>query len=144
MATILVVDDDRSIRDVMRFTLQQHGHTIIEAQNGAEAIDVVAREPVDLIVLDILMRETDGLDVCRTIRASSKTPIIFLSSRDDELDRVLGLEIGADDYLTKPFSPRELAARVKSIFRSRLTRHRRPTCVRPPRSTLLRCVLANA
>ncbi len=117
MANILVVDDDAHIRDVVRFALEKAGHVIREAEDGRAALEAWAASGADLIVLDILMPETDGLDVCRQIRQSDDVPILFLSSRDEELDRVLGLELGADDYLTKPFSPRELVARVKGILR---------------------------
>ena len=117
MSRILVVDDDGHIREVMRFTLQQAGHQVLEARDGAEALRRFAEGGIDLCILDILMPEADGLDVCRRIRAQSRVPIIFVSSRDEELDRVLGLEMGADDYLVKPFSPRELAARVKAVLR---------------------------
>ncbi len=117
MAKILVVDDDAHIRDVVRFALEKAGHAITESADGRAALAAYAASPADLIVLDILMPEVDGLEVCRQIRRSDDVPILFLSSRDEELDRVLGLELGADDYLTKPFSPRELVARVKGILR---------------------------
>jgi two-component system OmpR family response regulator len=117
VARILVVDDDAHIRDVVRFALEKAGHAISEAADGRAALDQWAASGTDLIVLDILMPETDGLDVCRQVRQRDDVPILFLSSRDEELDRVLGLELGADDYLTKPFSPRELVARVKGILR---------------------------
>lgn len=117
MSRILVVDDDGHIRDVMRFTLQQGGFQVVEAKDGAEALSQFSAGGIDLVVLDIVMPESDGLEVCRKIRAQSRLPIIFVSSRDEELDRVLGLELGADDYLVKPFSPRELLARVKAVLR---------------------------
>ena len=117
MAQLLVVDDDGHIREVMRFALEKAGHRVTEAQDGAEAYSLFRSRPFDLAVLDILMPEDDGLHLCRKIREHSQLPIIFVSSRDDELDRVLGLELGADDYLTKPFSPRELVARVAAILR---------------------------
>jgi two-component system OmpR family response regulator len=120
MASILVVDDDGHIRQVVRYALERAGHHVREAKDGAEALREVAREPPDLLVLDILLPEEDGLQVCRQIRAQSRLPIIFLSSRDDELDRVIGLEQGADDYITKPFSPRELVARVAAVLRRAL------------------------
>jgi two-component system OmpR family response regulator len=120
MASILVVDDDGHIRQVVRYALERAGHQVREAKDGAEALREVAREPPDLLVLDILLPEEDGLQVCRQIRAGSRLPIIFLSSRDDELDRVIGLEQGADDYITKPFSPRELVARVAAVLRRAL------------------------
>lgn len=117
MSCILVADDDGHIREVIRFTLQQAGHQVVEARDGQEAYRRVVAGGIDLCILDILMPEADGLDTCRRIRAHSRIPIIFVSSRDEELDRVLGLELGADDYLVKPFSPRELSARVKAVLR---------------------------
>jgi two-component system, OmpR family, response regulator len=117
VARILVVDDDAHIRDVVRFALEKAGHRVSEAADGKAALVEFARSPADLVVLDILMPELDGLEVCRELRRSSAVPILFLSSRDEELDRVLGLELGADDYVVKPFSPRELVARVKGILR---------------------------
>jgi two-component system OmpR family response regulator len=121
MSRILVVDDDGHIREVVRFTLQQGGYKVVEAKDGAEAWKLFSAGGIDLVILDIIMPEADGLEVCRRIRqTSSRVPIIFVSSRDEELDRVLGLELGADDYLVKPFSPRELLARVKAVLR-RLT-----------------------
>jgi len=117
MAHILIADDDGHIREVVRYALERAGHRVTEAHNGAVALQRFAAEAPDLIVLDILMPEDDGLSVCRQIRGKSKVPIIFLSSRDEELDRVLGLELGADDYVTKPFSPRELTARVAAVLR---------------------------
>lgn len=117
MADVLLVDDDGHIREVVRFALQKAGHRVVEAADGRAALDAFAAEPFDVVVLDIVMPEADGLEVCRQMRATSPVPILFLSSRDDELDRVLGLEMGADDYVTKPFSPRELVARVKAMLR---------------------------
>ena len=117
MPRILVVDDDAHIREVVRFALEKAGHQVHEAAEGREALESFAATPADLIVLDILMPEVDGLEVCREIRKRSDVPILFLSSRDEEFDRVLGLEMGADDYVTKPFSPRELVARTKGILR---------------------------
>jgi two-component system, OmpR family, response regulator len=117
VAKILVVDDDPHIREVLSFALGDAGFETIEAEDGARAIDAFARTAPDLVVLDIVMPELDGTDVCRRIRATSAVPILFLSSRDDEVDRILGLELGGDDYLTKPFSPRELVARVRAVLR---------------------------
>jgi two-component system, OmpR family, response regulator len=117
MAVILVADDDGHIREVVRFALEKAGHTVIEAADGAAAIRLFGENSVDVVVLDIIMPELDGIEVCRKLRQRSEVPILFLSSRDEELDRILGLEIGADDYVTKPFSPRELAARVKVLLR---------------------------
>lgn len=115
--TILVVDDDPHIRDVICFTLTKAGMETLIARDGAEALEQFQRHAPALIVLDVGMPEMDGLEVCRQIRKTSDVPILFLSARDEEIDRVLGLEIGGDDYVTKPFSPRELVARVNVILR---------------------------
>jgi len=112
-----VADDDGHIREVVRFALSQGGFEVVEARDGREACERLEGGGIDLVVLDILMPEADGLEVCRRIRRTTQIPIIFLSSKDDELDRVLGLELGADDYLSKPFSPRELLARVRAVLR---------------------------
>ncbi|GGF19518.1 DNA-binding response regulator [Aliidongia dinghuensis] len=114
---ILVVDDEPHIREVICFALDGAGMTTETARDGAEALKRFSEMPPDLIVLDIGMPETDGLEVCRQVRKVSDVPILFLSARDEEIDRVLGLEIGGDDYVTKPFSPRELVARVNVILR---------------------------
>ncbi|MCP3371731.1 response regulator transcription factor [Bradyrhizobium cajani] len=114
---ILIVDDEGHIREVIRVALKKAGMDVIEARDGKEALARFAADRPDLIVLDIGMPEFDGLDVCREIRKSSDVPILFLSARDEEIDRILGLEIGGDDYVTKPFSPRELVARVNVILR---------------------------
>src|ERR1700749_4605371 len=115
--SILVVDDDPHIRDVVRFAFEKTGMTIWIAPDGKEALRQFDRNVHDLVVLDVGMPEMDGLEVCRQIRKTSDTPILFLSARDEEIDRILGLEIGGDDYVTKPFSPRELVARVNAILR---------------------------
>ncbi|RYY17021.1 MAG: response regulator, partial [Alphaproteobacteria bacterium] len=117
MPTILVVDDDRAIRDVVCFALTRAGFEVQQAADGVAALRQFRIAPADLIVLDVLMPELDGTDVCRTLRRTSSVPILFLSSKDDEIDRIVGLEIGGDDYLVKPFSPRELVARVRAILR---------------------------
>ncbi|SDI55421.1 two-component system, OmpR family, response regulator [Bradyrhizobium sp. Rc2d] len=114
---ILIVDDEGHIREVIRVALKKAGMDVIEARDGKEALACFAADRPDLIVLDIGMPEFDGLDVCREVRKSSDVPILFLSARDEEIDRILGLEIGGDDYVTKPFSPRELVARVNVILR---------------------------
>ena len=114
---ILVADDDAHIRDVIGFALEKAGMRVRHAEDGRRALEAFRADPCDLIVLDINMPEFDGLEVCREIRKQSDVPILFLSSRDDEIDRILGLEIGGDDYVTKPFSPRELVARVNVILR---------------------------
>ncbi len=114
---VLIADDDPHIREVIRFSLAKDGMRVTEAADGAEAITQFASETPDLVILDVGMPEADGLDVCREIRKTHQTPILFLSARDEEIDRVLGLEIGGDDYVGKPFSPRELSARVKAILK---------------------------
>ena len=117
MRKVLVVDDDAHIRDVVCFALRREGFETVEAGDGRSAVTEFERNAPDLVILDIMMPEADGLDVCRTLRADSNVPILFLSSKDAEVDRIVGLEVGGDDYITKPFSPRELAARVKAQFR---------------------------
>lgn len=117
MKKILVVDDDPHIREVVLFALEKADMKGSEASDGAQAIKQFHAHHPDLIILDINMPEMDGLEVCRELRKTSDVPILFLSSRDDEIDKVLGLELGADDYLTKPFSPREMVARVKAILK---------------------------
>jgi len=117
MAKVLVVDDDRHIREVIVFALGEAGFETSEAVDGEQALSSFERFLPDLVVLDIVMPELDGTEVCRRLRARSTVPIVFLTSRDDEVDRILGLELGGDDYLTKPFSPRELVARVRAVLR---------------------------
>jgi two-component system OmpR family response regulator len=114
---ILVADDDPHILDIIGFALEKAGMRATLVETGQKALDAFAADTPDLVVLDINMPEADGLEVCRAIRKTSETPILFLSSRDDEIDRVLGLEIGGDDYVTKPFSPRELIARINAILK---------------------------
>jgi two-component system, OmpR family, response regulator len=114
---ILLVDDDPSLREVVRYALDRAGFEVVEASDGRIALDRFARNAIDLVVLDVLMPEMDGLEVCRAIRKTSQVPIVFLSSRGEEVDKVLGLEMGGDDYLAKPFSPRELVSRVKAVLR---------------------------
>ena len=117
MQKILVVDDDAHIRDVVCFALRRAGYQPLTAGNGRVALEVAAREMPALVVLDILMPELDGTAVCTRLRARSDVPVIFLTSKDEEMDRILGLELGADDYVVKPFSPHELVARVKAVLR---------------------------
>jgi two-component system OmpR family response regulator len=114
---ILVVDDDAHIRQVLTFALGKAGMETAEAGDGEAALAQVEREKPDLVVLDINMPRMDGLEVCRRLRSSGDLPILFLSSRDDEIDRVVGLELGGDDYVVKPFSPREVVARVNAILK---------------------------
>ncbi|MFU8803839.1 MAG: response regulator transcription factor [Bradymonadaceae bacterium] len=115
--TILVADDDPHIRQIVRFAVEKAGYGVVEAKDGADALAQFAAAAPDLVVLDITMPEMEGTEVCQKIRAQSQVPIVFLSSRDDEIDRIIGLELGGDDYLTKPFSPRELVARIKAVLR---------------------------
>ena len=114
---ILVVDDDPRLRELVTIALERADFTVITAANGQLALTHAQRENPDLIVLDIGLPELDGLEVCRRLRARSTVPILFLTARDDEIDRIVGLELGADDYVTKPFSPRELVARVRAILK---------------------------
>jgi two-component system, OmpR family, response regulator len=114
---VLVVDDDPHIRQLLAFAFAKAGMEVSEAGDGEEALEQAARALPDLVVLDITMPKLDGLEVCRRLRATSEVPILFLSSRDEEIDRVLGIELGADDYVTKPFSPREVVARARAILR---------------------------
>lgn len=117
MAEVLVVDDDPHIRQLLVFALEKAGLGAREAGDGEAALAAVAQAPPDLVILDINMPKLDGLEVCRRLRARGDLPILFLSSRDDEIDRVLGIELGGDDYVVKPFSPREVVARVQAILR---------------------------
>ena len=114
---ILVADDDPHIREVICFALEKAGMKTSAVSDGAAALQAIERQTPDLVVLDIGMPEMDGLEVCRRLRQRSDVPVLFLSARDEEIDRVLGLEMGGDDYVTKPFSPRELVARVNVILR---------------------------
>lgn len=116
-ATILVVDDEPVLRDTVAYNLRREGFDVVLAADGLEALDVARAERPDLVVLDIMLPGMDGLDVCRALRVESTVPIIMLSAKGEEFDRVLGLEIGADDYLTKPFAMRELLARVRANLR---------------------------
>ena len=113
----LDVDDEARIREVVQYALAKEGFEVSVATDGRAAIERVKKGGVDLVVLDVMLPELDGLEVCRTIRRDNKVPILFLSGRGEEIDRIVGLEIGGDDYLTKPFSPRELVARVRAVFR---------------------------
>ena len=117
MKTILVVDDEPKIAALARDYLEHAGYAVVVASDGRAALDAVGRARPDLVVLDLGLPELDGLDVTRQIRRDSTLPIVMLTARDDEVDKLLGLELGADDYLTKPFSPRELVARVRAVLR---------------------------
>ncbi|SMX46562.1 response regulator transcription factor [Actibacterium lipolyticum] len=113
---ILIADDDPHIRDIIRIALESAGNTVVEVSNGQAALTELGRTEVDLVVLDIGMPHMDGFDCCQAIRAKSNVPILFLTARDDEIDRVLGFQLGADDFVAKPFSPRELVLRIKAIL----------------------------
>jgi DNA-binding response OmpR family regulator len=117
VATVLVVDDEPIVREVVVRYLEREGYATLEADDGDDARALVERESLDLVVLDVMLPGTDGLELCRWIRAHSELPVIMLTARGEEADRIVGLELGADDYVTKPFSPRELAARVRTVLR---------------------------
>ena len=117
LGKILVVDDERPIADILKFNLEKEGYQVICAFDGEEALRMAFSENPDLILLDLMLPEKDGMDVCREIRKEQMTPIIMLTAKDTEIDKVLGLEMGADDYVTKPFSMREILARVKAHLR---------------------------
>src|SRR3954451_6833992 len=116
-ATILVVDDERNIVQLARLYLRNEGYQVETAANGREALERVRQTSPSLILLDLMMPEMDGWEVCKHLRKTSDVPIIMLTARDDDVDKVVGLELGADDYVTKPFNPRELVARVKAVLR---------------------------
>jgi DNA-binding response OmpR family regulator len=122
--TVLVVDDEPIVRDVVRRYLERDGHRALAASNGRDARTMIEGETPSLVVLDVMLPGEDGLSLCRWIRSSSDVPVILLTARGEEADRIVGLEMGADDYVTKPFSPRELAVRVRTILRR--TRPERP------------------
>jgi two-component system, OmpR family, response regulator len=116
-ATILLVDDEDAVQKLLTYPLEHEGFRVLQARDGEEALARFAGEHVDLVVLDLMLPRLDGLEVCRRLRAQSSVPIIMLTARDDELDKVVGLEIGADDYITKPFSIREFRSRVRALLR---------------------------
>jgi DNA-binding response OmpR family regulator len=116
-ARILLVDDEDSIQTLLTYPLRKEGYDVVSARDGREALDRFAEGRFDLVVLDVMMPRLDGIEVCRRLRSRSQVPIIMLTARDDEVDKVLGLEIGADDYITKPFSVREFRSRVKAALR---------------------------
>ena len=115
--TILLVDDDAALLEVTSIVLASEGYRVLTAEDGIEALRILGRERLDLVVLDIMLPGTDGLTILRQLRAEGRIPVILLTARADEVDRVVGLELGADDYVVKPFSPRELAARVRNVLR---------------------------
>ncbi len=115
--TIVVIDDDRSIRELTQLYLEKEGFRVVLAVDGPDGLAAVARERPSLVVLDLMLPGMSGYDVCREIRTSDGVPIVMLTARDDDVDKIVGLELGADDYVTKPFNPRELVARIKAILR---------------------------
>ncbi len=116
-STILLVDDEDSVQKLLAYPLEREGFRVLQARDGEEALERFAAEEVDLVVLDLMLPKLDGLEVCKRLRALREVPIIMLTARDDELDKVLGLELGADDYITKPFSIREFRSRVRELLR---------------------------
>jgi two-component system, OmpR family, response regulator len=116
-STILLVDDEDSVQKLLAYPLEREGFRVLQARDGEEALARFASENVDLVVLDLMLPKLDGLEVCKRLRAESQVPIIMLTARDDELDKVVGLELGADDYITKPFSIREFRSRVRALLR---------------------------
>jgi DNA-binding response OmpR family regulator len=124
-STILLVDDEDSVQKLLAYPLEREGFRVLQARDGEEALEQFAAEDVDLVVLDLMLPKLDGLEVCKRLRAESQVPIIMLTARDDELDKVVGLELGADDYITKPFSIREFRSRVRALLR-------RAAVTRPP------------
>ena len=116
-ATILLVDDEDAVQKLLTYPLEHEGFRVVQARDGEEALRRFENEQVDLVVLDLMLPKVDGLEVCRRLRATSSVPIIMLTARDDELDKVVGLELGADDYITKPFSIREFRSRVRALLR---------------------------
>jgi len=116
-STILLVDDEDSIQKLLAYPLEREGFRVLQARDGEDALRLFQSEHVDLVVLDLMLPKLDGLEVCKRLRAESQVPIIMLTARDDELDKVLGLELGADDYITKPFSIREFRSRVRALLR---------------------------
>ena len=130
MTTVLVVDDEPIVRDVVIRYLEREGYRTVEAADGETARELLEREQLGLVVLDVMLPGTDGLSLCRWIRSRSDIPVIMLTARGEEADRIVGLELGADDYVTKPFSPRELAARVRSVLRRAAPAVATPTVLR--------------
>lgn len=126
MKKILVVDDEKPISDIISFNLENEGYAIEKAYDGEQALEVFEKSQPDLVILDLMLPKMDGFEVCREIRKQSAVPVIMLTAKDSEIDKVLGLELGADDYVTKPFSNRELIARVKANLRRNLVKEPEP------------------
>jgi len=114
---VLVADDDEHVLDILDMYLKKEGYKVVFARTGKEAVAIIDSERPDLVLLDVMMPEMDGFEVCRKVRRDSRIPIIMLTARDADIDKILGLELGADDYVTKPFNPREVVARVKAVLR---------------------------
>ena len=126
-ATILLVDDEESVQKLLTYPLERDGFRVVQAHDGDEALARFESDPIDLVVLDLMLPRLDGLEVCKRLRARSSVPIIMLTARDDELDKVVGLELGADDYITKPFSIREFRSRVRALLRRASAPPHQPT-----------------
>jgi two-component system alkaline phosphatase synthesis response regulator PhoP len=116
-AKILIVDDEKNIVELIKFHLKKENYKVIEAYKGKDALDLYRKEKPDLIILDVMLPDMGGFEVCKTIRKESRVPIIMLTAKGEEIDKILGFELGADDYITKPFSPRELLARIKAVLK---------------------------
>lgn len=115
--TVLIVEDDRALLDVLKFNLTKEGYHVITALDGSQALEAARQSQPDIILLDVMLPKIDGFDVCRILRQEMTTPILMLTAKDSEIDKIVGLEVGADDYLTKPFSMRELLARIRAMLR---------------------------
>ena len=125
-ATILLVDDEESVQKLLTYPLERDGYRVVQARDGDEALARFDAEKVDLVVLDVMLPKLDGLEVCKRLRARSTVPIVMLTARDDEFDKVVGLELGADDYITKPFSIREFRSRIRALLRRASTPRHEP------------------
>ncbi|WP_426452989.1 response regulator transcription factor [Paenibacillus sp. S-38] len=125
MKTILIIDDEKEIRELLTIYLKNLGYTTLEAANGAEAMEMFEREAVDLVIADIMMPEMDGYQLLKTMRSTSNIPFLFVSAKSDDMDKIYGLQLGADDYVGKPFNPLEVASRVQALFR-RIEAYRDP------------------
>ena len=128
-STILLVDDEEAVQKLLTYPLERDGYRVIQARDGEEALTRFRADQVDLVVLDVMLPKLDGLEVCRRLRATSSVPIIMLSARDDELDKVVGLELGADDYITKPFSIQEFRSRIRAALRRASAPPREPETI---------------
>jgi DNA-binding response OmpR family regulator len=134
MAKILIVEDEKTLRETLRYNFAREGFRVITAADGREALELAEREQPDAVILDLMLPEISGFDVCRALRRTSTVPILMLTAKDEEVDKIVGLELGADDYLTKPFSVRELLARLKALLRR--VEMLQPPVSRPPERLL--------